>query len=259
MSLRLALLLFASLLLAACSLFRPPRIDPSLAALVPPDTLALADVRLDQLRATPLYHKFEEKNLLPGPREFRAEIDELLLASDGRHDLAIARGRFAGQLPGFTLLNNQIAVAGAPRERFHGGAPAPLLARLEALPGPGQVWAVSSGWPGFPESAAREMGNAANLNRVLQSVETAAFTADLRAGLHLTAEGDCRTAQAAQSLAESLRGLLGVARLGLRPSQPDLLRAFDAIQVRPAGRSILVTIDLPLSLAGPLMDEIAAR
>ncbi len=235
---------------------------------MPPDTLALADIHLDQLRATPLYAKLNAKNLLPGPKEVRAEIDELLLASDGRGSVTFARGRFAEKPPGgeFTLIGDKIAVAGsadmmhAAIERSkRGGSPPPIVALLEALHGSGEVWAVSNGWPGFSDAEARQMGNAANLNRVLRSVQTASLTADFGSGMHMSAAADCPTQQDAQNLADSLRGLLGMIRLSIPPRQPDLQRAFDAIQVQPAGRSIHVAVDLAPQLATQLVDGMAGR
>ena len=103
------------------------------------------------------------------------------------------------------------------------------------------------------------MGNAANLNRVLRSIQTASLTADFAKGLHISATGDCSTQQDAEQLTESLRGVLAMLRLSVPPRQPDLQRGFDAIQVQAAGRSIHASVDLAPQLATALIDGIGGR
>jgi hypothetical protein len=262
-------------------------------AFIPPDTLALAGVRVEQFRATPLYRKLAGSGRLPRFDEFRAatgfdperDVSELLLANDGKNSLLIARGTFEGKAAAsvktsvyqgytlygnsetavFTFIGKSIVLAGpaavvrAAIDRHKGGhhdAPADLLARAEALPGDAQVWAVEHGWTGFPAETLQEMGNAANLNRVLQSVEDAAMSADLRAGVRAAATGDCRTAQDAKTLSESLRGLVGLGRLSVPENQPDLLRAFDGIRVEQDGRAVKIDVDIPQDLAGRLLDRL---
>ena len=65
MRLRIEFFLLLCLVLAGCrgAVGTHSRIDPALTAFIPPYTLALAGVRVDQLRATPLYRKLagEEK------------------------------------------------------------------------------------------------------------------------------------------------------------------------------------------------------
>lgn len=295
MRLRIEFFLLLCLVLAGCrgAVGTHSRIDPAMTAFIPPDTLALAGVRVDQLRATPLYRKLAGTNRLPRFDEFRSEtgidperdVRELLLANDGKNSLLIARGTFEAKAPAsvktsvyqgytlfgdgenavFTLIGKTIVLAGraavvrAAIDRHKGGrhdAPAALLARAEALPGDAQVWAAANGWTGFPPEMLPEMGNAANLNRVLQSVEDASMSADLRAGIHAGATGDCRTAQDAKTLSESLRGLVGLGRLSVPENQSDLLRAFDGIQVKQDGRSVKIEVDIPQDLADQLVGKL---
>src|SRR5580692_9626204 len=82
-------LIVTSAMLAGCggSLARRGPIDPALTVFVGPDTVALAGVRMDQLRAAPIYRKLGEANRLPRFDQFRTDsgfdpsrdIHELLL------------------------------------------------------------------------------------------------------------------------------------------------------------------------------------
>jgi hypothetical protein len=78
-------------------------IDPALAVLVPPDTIALAGVRMEQLSKTPFYKEWVEKRKLSWVEEFRRrsgldptrDLWEVLITSDGKSSLVLIRGRFA--------------------------------------------------------------------------------------------------------------------------------------------------------------------
>ena len=137
--------------------------------------------------------------------------------------------------------------------RHQDAVPADLLARVGALPADAQIWAVASGWRGVGASPLRDMGNAANLDRVLRLVEGAALTVDLRTGLHVAATGDCRTEEDARKLADSLRGLAGIARIGVPGNRPDLARVFDGIRVDQERRLVKVLIDIPEDLGEQLV------
>jgi len=252
------------------------RVDSAWTAFVPPDTMALAGIRLDQLRATPVYRKLAGQHRLPRFDEFRndtgidpeRDIRELLLAYDGQNALWIARGAFQMKEPGsprnsaITIVDQDTALAGpapvvrAAIDRYksgRGGAPGSLLARVEALPGDPQIWAVTGGWTGLRPDTLRQMGNAANLDRVLRSADSTTLTADLRAGLHAAMAAECRTEPDALNLSAELRGLLGLMRSVPR-NRPDLRRAFDAVQVTQQGRSVKVNVDIPQDLVKRLLD-----
>jgi hypothetical protein len=240
--------LLLCLILAGCGggLAKRGPVDPALAAFVPPDTVALAGIRVDQLRATPLYRK------LAG-RFPTHDIHDLLLASDGENVLAVARGAFPGatEYKGFTLYGDNAAVRAAI-ERSKSGARAPrdLMARAQSLPGDTQVWAVVSGWRGATPEQLRAMGNLANLDRVLRQLKGASLTIDLRSGVHAAFVGDARTDAEAGNLADSLRGLASIARMGAPRSAPG---ALDGIRVEQEGRLVRVNADIPEDLAEKLM------
>jgi hypothetical protein len=279
------------LVLAGCgSLSRHGPIDPALAAFISPDTVALAGIRMDQVRATPIYRKLAEQNRLPRFDQFRtdsgfdpgSDLHDLLLSSDGKNVLAAAHGTFtakpAGSLhtseyKGYTLyakydseaivfIDKSIVLGGpsasvrAAIDQYKSGgrgAPRGLMARAEALPGDTQIWAVVVGWRGATPDQLREMGNLGNLDRMLRSVEDANFMVDLRTGVHAAVTGDCRTEADARNLADSLRGLTALARMGVSRKQPDLQHALDTIQVTQEGRVVRVHADIAEDLAEKLV------
>ncbi len=264
----------------------PVRVDPALAALAPPDAVFLGGVRMEALRATPLYKKWVENKPQPFLDDFaretgldpRRDVTELLLASDGKQTLTMARGKFAPlrferngarRMPykSYTLIGNEdtavvlmnstTAVAGAaPAIRAlidrRGRATAPLLARVKEIPPGSQIWFVSAGTAGLADQLPGS-GLLANLPRILTMLETLTLSADLRSGATLTAGGVCRTEQDARSLADAIRGLLGLARLGTPNRQPELLRLYEIIQVTNEQRAVRLQAQIPEELLGALL------
>lgn len=100
-------LLCLVLLLTGCRRQGSPNVfvDPALAVLVPPDTIMLAGVRMEQLAKTPLYRDWIEKRRVPMVEEFRRrtgldptkDIWEILVTNDGKNGVVLVRGRFAAQ------------------------------------------------------------------------------------------------------------------------------------------------------------------
>jgi hypothetical protein len=260
--------LFTCVLLGGCSstVTRSNAVDPVLAAYIPPDTVVLAAMRVDQLRDTPLYRKLSAQKRLPNLSEFRAEdVHDVLLASDAKNVLAIGRGTFPAHSDAITLADRHTALAGPPDmvqaaiQRARSGSHSPprdLMARAAAVPGNSQIWAVVADWPGLDPEMLRYMGNFGNIDRVLRSVKGATLTIDLSSGAHTIFTGDCQTEADAGSLADSLRGLASLARIAVAQKQPDLARVFDGLQVRQDGRIVTLSIDVPESLAEQLADKI---
>ena len=255
------------LILGGCSGRRGP-VDPGLSVFIPPDAVAMAGVNVDRIRATPIYRKLAERHPLP---QF-GQVDELLLSSDGKNVLALARGDFKEQkaneteTAGIVFLDKNIALGGqagavraAIEQSKHGGrgAPRDLMARARALPADTQIWAVVADWRGATPDQLREMGNWSNLDRVFRLVEGASLAVDLRTGVHAAFIGDSRTEADARNLADSLRGLAALARMGAPRGEPgnppDLLRALDGVQVKQEGRVVKVNIDLAEDLAERLL------
>jgi hypothetical protein len=273
-----------------------PEIDPSLVRLVPGDTVFLAGARMSAIRATPLYRKWTSGK---GAAHFdrfaketgfdpRKDLAELLVASDGKNTLFLAKGNFsvssleskleqpgASKVPykGYTILGSEqsavvfldtgTAVAGpAPAlramidQRGRGdGIPPALAAAMKPIPDESQAWAVMLGAPPLLAKVIPDDGNLANLQRVLASVESATLGIDLREGLRGEATGAYRTKEDAKFIHDALRGLVGMGRLTTPDNEPDLLRFYDGITIQQRENTVHVLADIPMDV----LDKFLAR
>lgn len=245
-------------MLAGCGGFsRRGPLNSDLAAYVPADAMVLAGVNLEQLRTAPLYRELARRNRLPNFGQFQGDpnfdpkrdLREVLLAWDGRHALAIARGSFPNPPPsGVTMAGQDIGLAGPAavveaairQHKNRNGGPRDLLARAEALPTGVQIWVVAAGWRGLDPGDVRALGNLGNIDRVLRLASDASLSIDLRNGVHAAFTSDSVTDRDAQSLADSLRGLATLARI-------------EGIAVAQNARRVNVTIDIPEEQAEKLL------
>jgi hypothetical protein len=268
-------------------------IDPALAALVPPDAVMVAGARMESLRATPTYKRWVAGKPQPLLDDLarklgldpRKDLWELLVTSDGKQTVALARGKFgvsgleprfegARRTPykGYTLIgderaavvfmNSTTAAAGPAaalralidrRGRTRGVSP--LIQKARSLPPGAQVWMVSSDARALAAEVPPK-GNAAVLAKILSMLETATFAADLRSGLRLEASGMCRTEGDARTLQDALRGLIGLARLSTPDDAPELLRVYDGINLRQDQRSLQLRADISQELLDKLIPRI---
>ena len=242
--------LMACLVLAAggCGARRPAsvRIDPALATLVPADTVLLAGVKLEALRATPAYKKLGSPAALFGEAGVDLEKTwEILAVSNGRQTAILARGKFSDSgleprldIPGATrtsykgypmtaseslavaFMNPTTAVAGRPEavraildNRGRSNGPPQALERQIELIGPqNQIWAVGAGSAELVRAAPRS-GNLANLGAALRLVENFRIAAEVHDGARLTVTALCRSEENAGSLAGAVRFLAAMAGL----------------------------------------------
>ena len=121
-NMRQILLLVAILTaLSGCGWRRPAsvRIDPALATLMPRDTLLLAGIRVEALRATPLYKKIGAEAIsgLVSGLDLK-NIWEILAASNGGEMAILARGKFAS-----AGMEPEISLPGASRTAYRLHAP----------------------------------------------------------------------------------------------------------------------------------------
>jgi hypothetical protein len=80
-------------------------LDPSLALLIPSDTIAVVNVRLDLLQKTAVYQKYLSKQSIPQIDEFaqktgidpRRNLWEVLFISNGKHSAILGRGMFSDE------------------------------------------------------------------------------------------------------------------------------------------------------------------
>ncbi len=201
------------------------------ASCVPGNTIALAGVDLERLRAAPLYAKLPPAAIaLAG--QFGA-ASSALLAYNGKDLLAIARGRFAQPPPGATLAAPNLALFGPPecvaaalKQHRSGanGSPA-LVARAESIAAGRQIWIVMQGGVSLPLS-----GNLANLNHLLRNAEYVTVAVSVGSGLALAATIVGRTAASARDIEETVRAeiTLGAAA---EARQPYLARLLRSIQI----------------------------
>lgn len=265
-------------------------VDPALASLVSRDAAMVAGARLESLRGTALYRRWvadQPQPLLDQLTErlgldARKDLWELLVASEGEHTVVLARGKFGpmGREPkfkgarrmaykGYTLVGDEQAAlvfmnattaaagpAAALRalidRRGRSEGVSPLIQQARTLPGGTQLWLVSHRTGALAEKLPRT-GNLAALAKILATLEAATVAADLRSGLELDAAGACRSEQEARTLQEALRGLIGLARLTTPDNAPELLRAYDGINVRAQQRSIEVRARIPAHLLDQLI------
>ena len=208
-----ALLITAALLAATCRRAGPLRNLPDeMAASIPSDTIALAGLHLDQIRDTDFYQGLPAGWLTT--LEPLQQATNLLLASNGKDLLAIARGRFSAPPAGGTLLTPNLALAGsaaavraATAQHARGLHEATsLLAEAGAITEK-PVWLIAEGGHSLPLT-----GNFANLNTLLGLTKFATLTADFESGVHIEVAALCPTSDTARQLEEKLRAIMTLAQ-----------------------------------------------
>ncbi len=270
------------------------RVDPALATLVPSDTVMMAGVKVEAVRQTPAYARYIEKNSLLRIDELakttgfdpRQDLYELLFVSNGKDGVVMARGKFSplglepkpggsgvermsykgmtifgDQASGVLFMNASVAIAG-PTRLLHGivdqrdqrsGIPKPLGEQLAKVRSGSQVWAVSLGGDKLA-ALLPESGNASNLARILSDVQYSTLSLNLSSGLDLDGRALYSNDKSAKQTCDAVRALLGFARLSTPDSEPDLLKAFDNIQVNQEGPMLKVGAQL----TPELLDKLAA-
>ncbi len=207
----------------------------------------------------------------------RKDVEALVVESDGERLLLLARGRLQtseirdklGKLGAHATTyrsvpligdeKNSLAILGlssaiggsAPAVRSaldlraeKAGAVAPeLQARLATIPKSTQLWIVSSKGLPFADSPMRSDVKSALSNIVtFISGTTAGLT--VGSGAKLDATITCISPIGAQRVHDALRGAIGLARLSTRDDQADLLKVYDAIDVKQNGNVVQVKADL---------------
>lgn len=263
------------------------RIDPALATLIPPDAVALVGVKADALRSTEFYRRWVVARPQPRLDEFasrtgldpRKDIWELLIASDGKSAVAMARGKFspAGLEPslaqagaqrfaykGYTLvgseqaavvfMNASTALAGpaaalrATLDRRETGAKPPkaLLDRVATIPAISQVWAAATGPFDKFDLPVSRTGNLSIPTQIFGSIQAVTAWADLRQGVDLVAKIEGSTPSDAKRVHDTLRGLLGMGRLSTADGERELLRLYDSISVEQKDQAVSVNANIPI-------------
>jgi hypothetical protein len=288
------------LLLATASLATAERVDNVLARMVPDNTITLIGMRMEQLRSTPLFQKLIAQQKLPQFDEFSKEsgfdplrdVRDLILASNGKQTVLLARGNFHLTLPakttrlnyhgyvivlsgngpdhnaGFCVLDSTLAVAGpvpaleAALDQYKSGKSnnaAALLSRARSIEEAYQLWVVSTGSQAFISENMPAGPAGLDVSRIFRTLQNVLLEADLRTGLKGFIEGVCGTPQDAKALSDATRGMVGMGRLNTPENQPDLLRLWDGVKVQQTDRKVTVTVDIGQDLINQLLNLIHTR
>lgn len=222
----------------------------------------------------------------------RKDLWEFLIVSSGSEAVFLGRGKFAegGLEPrlnragarrtpykNYTLIgddriavvfvNATTALAGRPgalrstldqRDESR-GVPATLEEKLRSLPPRSHFWAVAAGGLSSLELPIPSTGNLANLDRLKQSIESAALSLDLSLGADLSVSGACATEADAKRLYDTLRGLIGIARLSTPSDRAELLRLLDMVRVTQAARQVDLKVSVPMDLIESLESLLRPR
>ena len=179
-----------SLTAISCRAPSPPRaIDPVIASRIPSSAIALAGIRFDQLRTSPLFDKV--------PAGFRS-VDQMLVAFTGAEVLTISRtGSAEPALAGSPAL---VAAATAPH-----ASPA-VLAIAETVAAGHPIWMALRGGAPLPLT-----GNLANLNNLVRLADTITLTANVAGTVDLELTARCPSAVFAQQFEQRLRAVISLA------------------------------------------------
>lgn len=287
------LAIFALIFLTACKPKPSEQVfvDPALEMLVPADAVLLAGVRLEKLMQTPLYTQTFGDRQLPQIEDFaqrtgldpRKDLWDLLYVSNGKRGFLLGRGKFADEMEprlekqggtrtsykGFNLVGNEnaavvlisptVAAVGSSDalhylidQRDKSSGPAPSMRTLvREIPPAAQLWAAYTGGPiKLPFDARSDL---ANINKVLQSIQTGTIYADLRNGFNTVGTATCATDEAAQQLQGAFKAFAGLGRLSVPKDQPELAQVYDGIRVTQEGHQVKLYLDVPQQMVGKIL------
>jgi hypothetical protein len=250
----------------------PGSINEQMAAHVPPDTVAIAGIRLDRVRSSPLFERVRA-SLPEDVRPFESKAHEVWMASNGEGSLVLIRGDLtqadfdsmaqrklddgeAVQLAsGLWAIGSPLGITAARRKQ---GSPL-----AEHIPAEAGVFGVSngelvgkvSGGPTAdpPEAPGDPTGLMGNLPRLAANVDLAVFAVELTDGVQLDAHLDCISASSAEEIHALSRALIGMGRLSAPEGKPELLRIFDAIEVNQSAARVNIAAKWPPDLVEMLM------
>jgi hypothetical protein len=219
----------------------------------------------------------------------RRDLSRVLLVWDGKNFLLLAQGAIpASQLEAklkadgaervpfknfilFTRAADSVsfpegglAVAGstsvvqsalALRSARAGDIPAELRERLAEVPADSQIWGVSRG--GLPLANFRLPSDIeSNLSNIAAFVSGTSLALRFDSGSHLQLRFICKSPEGARRIEDTLRGLMGLARLSTHDNELDLLRMWDAISISKESQTVRVQADLPADLSDKLIAKL---
>jgi len=265
------------------------QLDRELASAIPADTVTLAGGRVDLIQKSPLYSKLPTGATDGFASQFgldpRKDIKEFVAAYNGHDPLVVLNGSFhssdvltkiASQpgaerteykgkavvtrgnggiaaLSGTVLAAGSVTLLHESIDRLAQGAKLDerWAASLRSLPGQTQLFLLSAGG----SSLNLPRGNLGNVEKLLGSVDSLAAWADFSKSLHVAATALARDADAAKQLHTQLRGLIGMGRLSTPDNKPELLKFYDAVQVKQDDKKIEIDIDIPEATLDALLKQ----
>lgn len=233
-------------------------VDKAFQPLIWPETQVLAAIDVSRLKKSPLYVEHQDDLNQTFKRvgadrfgiDVQRDVEYLAFSSDGKRSLFFAKGNFKNvkknelqQGDGknaVAFLGDRVAIAGskesissarALEEKGAGEIPEELASRLHSLAKDDAVWLVSRG-PLPLEDFPMRTDMRSNLGNFVTLINglTVGIAADT--GLRLTSRVSSKTPEGATRIHDAFRGLLGLARLSTKDSETDMLRVYDAFQIK---------------------------
>lgn len=273
-----------------------PRVDNVLERMVPPGTTSLIGAQMEQLKQSAIYRKLVATRSLIQVDQFasetgfdpRRDVKELLLASNPRGSVMLARGTFHlnaatlknikktrhgeyeiwGQGPsGFCILDSTLAAAGeipileAALDEWKSGthkAAQALLAQVAGVNPQTQLWGVSTSAGSFLADHPLAVNSGLDFTKIFRGLQETWFQADLSNGLRSEIHGTTSTEKDAVNLRDAIRGVVGLGRLNVPENQPDLLKVWDGIAVDQQARSITIHADIAADLIDKMVQMLSA-
>lgn len=286
--------LIASIACVACSKRAATgvTVDSSFKQFIPPNTIALAEVRVDKLEAAPLYKAHENELAFPQLDAFsertgldpRRDISAILIAWNGNQLLTAVRGSFnpnkiepnlismgmhrssykkhtlfGDERNSLVLMKRGLALAGSAEtlknaiDRQGGGeVSTEFEEKLDTLPRSDQIWAASVGTLPLTKMPMRSDVESA-LSNIVGYITGSVMGIGIDTGLHFQADFTCISDQGAQRVRDALRGGIGLARLTTKDNELELLRLYDSVHVDQDKSAVHVRADLSEELANKLL------
>jgi hypothetical protein len=164
------------------------------------------------------------------------------------------------------FVNTTTAIAGPPdavrslidQRGLSDGLPPVLRDLLKTVPAGQQVWLAAAGGLSALGKEVPPIGNLPNLSKVLSMLSSVVAAGDMRSGLKGFATGEAANDQDAKSLADALRGLIGLGRLTVPRNRHELVRVYDGLHVTQQRRSIRLDVAIPGDALDAFLDQFSA-
>lgn len=218
----------------------------------------------------------------------RRNLWQVLTSSNGKTGLFMARGRFTHNdeepridIPGvrrigykgYTMFgddrraviftNTSTAAAGLTsdlrtmvdlRNEAHHGFPDGLKQKVAGIGHDNQIWAAFTGGLSSLNLGLAEDSNAGQALKVMRGISGGTLGADLRGGLAFEAHLDCFTANDAKHVRDAIKGAVGLGRLSTPDNQPELLKLYDAVEVKLDRTRVDVSAKVSEGMADKFLD-----